>query len=266
MQAVDLDRHMRSVGHWVDWSTTVDTFKFGDPNAEVKGIAVAWMSLQRSLEEASAAGCNLFVTHEPTFYAHRDDDPTVFEHEHARRKRGFLERTGMVVYRCHDVWDRMPEIGIVDSWATGPRARRPPGRGGAILRGTTSGSRLAVSALAEHVARRVRPLGQGCVQVVGDPEKLVSRIAVGTGAITNVVQMAGLGGDALIVTDDGIRFWQGGSWAVDAGIPLIVVNHATAEEWGMRSLARYLAEQFPRVPVRHLPQGCMYSVLPGGQT
>jgi len=261
VQAADLDRHMRSVGHWVDWSTTVDTFKFGDPNSEVKGIAVAWMSLQRSLEEASAAGCDLFVTHEPTFYAHRDDDPTVFEHEHARRKRAFLERTGMVVYRCHDVWDRMPDVGIVDSW------RRGLELGGRLVAtapfyAVLEREPLALSALAEHVARRVRPLGQESVQVVGDPEKLVSRIAVGTGAITNVVQMTGLGADALIVTDDGIRFWQGGSWAIDAGIPLIVVNHATAEEWGMQSLARYLAEQFPQVPVRHLPQGCMYRTAP----
>jgi hypothetical protein len=63
------------------------------------------------------------------------------------------------------------------------------------------------------------------------------------------------------VTDDGIRFWQSGSWAMDAGLPLIVVNHATAEEWGMHSLAHYLSEQFPEVPVRFLPQGCMYRTV-----
>ena len=25
----------------------------------------------------------------------------------------------MAVYRCHDVWDVIPEIGVIDSWASG---------------------------------------------------------------------------------------------------------------------------------------------------
>ncbi|HEU5317548.1 MAG TPA: hypothetical protein VFX49_15655 [Chloroflexota bacterium] len=33
---------------------------------------------------------------------------------------------------------------------------------------------------------------------------------------------------------------------------------ATAEEWGMRSLAAYLRTHFPDVPVHHLPQGCQH--------
>ena len=63
--------------------------------------------------------------------------------------------------------------------------------------------------------------------------------------------------DALLVTDDGIRFWADGSWAIDRDLPLLVVNHASAEEWGMRSLATYLAAHFPGLPIHHLPQGCL---------
>ncbi len=257
MLASDLEAHMRKVGTWVDWEKTVDTFKAGDPNAEVKGIAVGWMSLQWALEKAHAAGCNLVVTHEPTFYDHWDRDPSVFEHEHARRKRAFLAETGMVVYRCHDVWDAMPEVGIPDSWGKGLDL------GGRVVNSAKfyrvyEREPLTVEALAGHVLQRVRPLGQEHVDVVGDPAKVVSRVAIGTGAITDVVQMVGLGADALIVTDDGIRYWKGGSWALDAGLPLLVVNHATAEEWGMQSLTRYLREQFPEVPIRHIPEGCMY--------
>jgi len=64
--------------------------------------------------------------------------------------------------------------------------------------------------------------------------------------------------DALLVTEDGIRFWADGSWAIDRDLPLLVVNHATAEEWGMVSLTAYLRQQFPGVPVHHFPQGCQY--------
>ncbi|HEU5317547.1 MAG TPA: hypothetical protein VFX49_15650 [Chloroflexota bacterium] len=41
MRPRDLDAHTRRLGTWVSWDTTVDTFKAGDPDAELRGIAVA---------------------------------------------------------------------------------------------------------------------------------------------------------------------------------------------------------------------------------
>ena len=52
---------------------TVDTFKAGNPDAEVKGIAVTMMATLDVLERAAAAGQNLIITHEPTFYNHLDN-------------------------------------------------------------------------------------------------------------------------------------------------------------------------------------------------
>ena len=53
----------------------------------VKGIAVGWMSYFDSLRRAVALGCNLFVTHEPTYYDHLDADRSVFEFDIARAKK-----------------------------------------------------------------------------------------------------------------------------------------------------------------------------------
>ncbi len=45
MKARDLQSYLQSLnGGWVDPQKTVDTFKSGDPGAEVTGIAVGWMS------------------------------------------------------------------------------------------------------------------------------------------------------------------------------------------------------------------------------
>src|SRR5919201_1310197 len=104
----DIDRHMRSLGTWVRWDQTVDTFKAGDPDTPVRGIAVAWQSQWPTLKAAHAAGCNLFITHEPTFYVHRDDDPGPYQDALLDAKRAWLQQTGMVIYRCHDVWDVVP--------------------------------------------------------------------------------------------------------------------------------------------------------------
>lgn len=52
----------------VEWQKdTVDTFKAGDPDTAVTGIAVTMMATMDVLERASAKGLNFVITHEPTF-------------------------------------------------------------------------------------------------------------------------------------------------------------------------------------------------------
>jgi putative NIF3 family GTP cyclohydrolase 1 type 2 len=265
VKAIELDRHMRQVGTWVDWANTVDTFKAGDPQAEVRGIAVAWQSQWPTLKAAWQAGCNLFVTHEPTFYVHRDDDPGLFADAQLEAKRAWLQETGMVIYRCHDVWDVVPQFGIRDSWARGLGLEGPPlAEDDRRYYGLYRVPPVSVGELARQIASRTAAIGQDQVQVVGNTERTVEFLAVGTGAACRVPHMAqlrtpqGRAPDALLVTEDGIRFWADGSWAIDRDLPLLVVNHATAEEWGMVSLTAYLRQQFPGVPVHHFPQGCQY--------
>ena len=83
MQAKDLQRYLRSLnGGWMDLDNTVDTFKAGDPEAEISGIAVAWMSTSEALQKAIDLGCNVFITHEPTYYNHHDaPDSPIFKLE-----------------------------------------------------------------------------------------------------------------------------------------------------------------------------------------
>ena len=82
-------------------------------------------------------------------------------------------------------------------------------------------------------------------------------IAVGTGAITRFRQMASLGADVLLLTDDGTRLWESAVWLRDTGVSALLVNHATAEEPGMRNLAAWLGREFG-LGVRFIPQGCLY--------
>lgn len=259
MKAIDLDRHMRAVGEWVDWEHTCDGFKSGSPETEVRRIAVAWQSTFPALREAHESGCNLFITHEPTFYTHMDDDADVFRYDHARRKKEFLEETGMAIYRCHDVWDAMPGIGIVDSWARGLGFEgEPVARDRFHVAHSVEGT---VRDVAERLREKVKAIGQERVLVIGDLDQPVSRIALGTGAITQLYVMADLGADIVVGTDDGMNLWSAGEWCLDRGLPLIIVNHCTAEEWGMMNLAHYVAGSFPQVLVKHIPQGCTYRLI-----
>jgi len=57
----------------VEWQKdTVDTFKAGNPDTPVTGVAVTMMATMDVLQRASAKGLNFIITHEPTFYAHLD--------------------------------------------------------------------------------------------------------------------------------------------------------------------------------------------------
>ncbi len=100
--------------------------------------------------------------------------------------------------------------------------------------------------------------------MVGHPETPVSRVAIGTGAITQLfvyVREFGVSSehpvDLAICTDDGFTYWQHGAYALDVGLPVIIVNHATSEEPGMMQLAEHLKKRFPEVPVHFIPRGCL---------
>lgn len=81
---------------------TVDTFKAGNPDTPVTGIAVTMMATMDVLERAAANGQNLVITHEPTFYNHLDQPDGMDESDAVwKEKRAFLEKHGMVVWRFH---------------------------------------------------------------------------------------------------------------------------------------------------------------------
>jgi len=259
VKAIELHNHMREVGKWVDWNNTVDRFIIGDPETEVKGIAVGWQSRTAALKEAIKRGCNMFVTHEPTFYRHREDSDRIFDDPQAAAKRKFINDNGLVILRCHDVWDQMPKVGIVDSWSA------HLGLGKQVASGQFTSVHASpaktLGELAEHVATATSYLGQPFVETVGDPKAKVTKVAVGCGAIVRIRDMVELGADAIIATDDGTRYWYSAAWALETRTPMIVVNHATAEEPGLRNLAGYIRDKFPGVKTEFVQQGCMYRVL-----
>ena len=249
-------------GGWVQWDKTVDTFKAGSPETVVKGIAVAWMPYNHALRRALELGCNLFVTHEPTYYNHRDNDEAIFRFPPVKAKREFIEKNELVILRCHDVWDQYPEIGIPTGWGQLLDLGKPIDGAGYYYvydgQGRTSGS------LARQIAARTADFAQPGVQLIGPGDKPVRRIALGTGAITPMFHfIEKLAADMAICVDDDFTYWRDGAYAIDAGFPVAVVNHPVAEEYSMRLLALHLTKKYPQLPVHHIPETCMYRLVTG---
>jgi len=256
--ARDIDRHLRALASWLDSAKTVDTFKSGNPDRPVKTVCVSWMSTLRALEKARDIGCDLFITHEPTFYSHTDDDPSFDSDRAAVEKRKLLQESGMVVYRCHDVWDRVPEVGILDSWAKElgfvgkPVAQK-------TFYAVYEVPEVTVGELARNMASKLQPYGQEAVQVVGDPKAQVRRIAIGTGAITNAKEMFSMGADAAVITE--VTYWRDVRWAQDMGFPLLIVEHSVSECPGLENLAAYLKKKFPGLRVEYIQEGCPFRLV-----
>ena len=199
MKARDLNAYLRA--RIAVEEPSVDRITFGDPETVVRRIGTAWMPYWKTCRAAVAAGVNVLVVHEPAFYTHWDldekDGRDFYSAPEAGRKafekardekRAWLEANGLVLIRCHDVLDRLPEIGIPHAFGRllGLEAKD-------LLRSKRFYDVLAVepapaAAVAGRLAERLRAVGQPGVAFYGDPERVVRSIGVGTGCICDPLE------------------------------------------------------------------------------
>ena len=258
----DIQKH---VG--VEWDTnTVDTFKAGNPDAKVTGIAVTMMATMDVLERASAKGLNFVITHEPTFYAHLDTPEGLPESDPVwTEKREFIEKHGMVVWRFHDHWHKRKPDGIEAGMVRAlgwEKYQRPDNEHRFVMPETT------VNELAEQVARK---LESPVVRYVGEPEMRVSKIALSPGAEgfeseTHNLEREDV--EALLVGET--VEWETVEYVADAVTQgrrkaLIVIGHIPSEQAGMEDCTRWLKGFVKGVPVEFVPAKQPFSIVALGQ-
>lgn len=233
---------------------TVDTFKAGNPDTPVTGIAVTMMATMDVLQRAAAKGQNLVITHEPTFYNHLDVPDGMAESDPVwKEKREFIEKHGMVVWRFHDHWHRMKPDGILAGmvhalgWEKYQQEENPY---------LFTMPEKTLEALAFDVAKK---LGSPVVRVVGEPAMKVTRIAFSPGSAgfareTHALEMDKV--EALLVGET--REWETVEYAADAVSEgkrkaLIVIGHIPSEQAGMEECARWMKNFVKDVPIEFVP-------------
>jgi len=233
---------------------TVDTFKAGNPDTSVTGIAVTMMATLDVLQRAAANGQNFVITHEPTFYNHLDVPDGMNEADPVwKEKREFIEKHEMVVWRFHDHWHRRKPDGILAGmvhamgWEKYQQEENPylfnmPER--------------TLEALAAELAKK---LGSPVLRVVGEPGMKVTRIAFSPGSAgfvreTHALEMDNV--EVLLVGET--REWETVEYAADAVTEgkrkaLIVIGHVPSEQAGMEECARWLKTFVKNVPIEFVP-------------
>ncbi len=237
----------------VSWTgDTVDTFKAGDPNTPVTGIATAMMATFDVLKKAAAENTNFIITHEPTFYSHLDKTET-FEAANDpvwREKEKFIAEHHLVVWRFHDHWHMMKPDGILRGVAdalqwegyetvTDPHLFVLP--------------RTTVRDLAKSIQQRI---GIKTVRVVGDPDLEVTQIALLPGAAGPQRHLPVLRRDdveAMVIGE--VPEWETIEYVSDAAAEgrhkaLILMGHVESEQPGMAYCAAWLKTFIQDIPVR----------------
>jgi putative NIF3 family GTP cyclohydrolase 1 type 2 len=239
-----------------EWNEkTVDTFKAGDPDTPVTGIATTFTATLDVLRRAAASGKNLIITHEPTFYQHTEDTREIEADKVLEAKRAFLKDHGLVVWRFHDHWHRHQPDGINQGMVEkfGWQAFRRPGDEVVFRLPETSVRRLAETLRDTFKTDTIR--------VVGDPDLKVSGVGFSAGAPPALAHLRLLQRDDVEVLVAGeAREWETVEYVRDAAAAgkhkaLVLLGHAVSEETGMEYCARWLKGFITEVPVEFIPAG-----------
>lgn len=234
---------------------TVDTVKAGDPATPVTGIATTFLDTMDVLREAARRGDNLVITHEPTFYNHRDDTAFFKDDPVYREKLAFIESHHMVVFRLHDEIHAVApdhiEIGLISAlgWQSYVHPNDPF---------SVTLPPMKLSALVDQLRDK---LGARTMRVIGDPNLGISHIALRPGAAGMQEQVKTLRRDDVEVLIAGESSeWETVEYARDAVAQgrhkaLILLGHEVSEEPGMEQCAKDLREVFPGVRVDHIVAG-----------
>ncbi len=247
-----LDRIKSNVGR--PWMTpTVDNVIAGTIDTPVRGIATTMMATLDVLQRAVAAGRNMVITHESTYFSHQDKTDDLTNDATYQFKRDFCKRHELVVFHFHDHWHRRKPDGIAVGMA------REVGWDKNLVAGTEREFAFqdrTVLQLARELQSRLRVR---TLRVLGDPVMPVKRALASWGFVSLVPGLPYIARDdvdALVVGET--REWELVEYVQDQIASgkrkaLIVIGHVPSEQAGMKYCADWLTSFISEVPIDFIP-------------
>lgn len=233
---------------------TVDGIIVGSPDTPVHGIATTMMATLDVMQRAAAAGKNMVITHEPTFYSHQDTVDELKDDETYKYKLEFIHKNNMVSFHFHDHWHGHKPDGIAVGmyrelgWEKYVDKENP--RLFAFPNSTTL----------QHLAKELKSkLKIRTMRVLGDPHLPIRHAIASWGYVSQfpgIPLLARPDIDVLIVGET--REWEVVEYAQDMissgkKKALILLGHVVSEQSGMKYCAEWLRSFIPEVPVEFVP-------------
>jgi Duf34/NIF3 (NGG1p interacting factor 3) len=229
-----------------------DTFKMGDPNTPVQGVAACFMSTFDVIKRAQAKGLNFVITHEPTMWTDADLLPGVEHDPLFKLKLEFVNDHKMIVWRTHDSLHRMrPEPMITaENKKLGWDKFTVPGD-------AKTYEFSPAMPLREVVEEYVKKVPTNSVRVIGDPSlEVASATQCGHGCVQNIVGLEKY--DATLSIE--AREWETAEYGRDlvatgAKKAMIICSHESGEENMMQWYTGWFQQQFPGIRIEFVPTG-----------
>ena len=242
-----------------EWSTeTVDTFKTGNPDDVITGVAVCMFADMSTLRKAVANKCNLIVVHEPTFYNHLDKTDGLVEDPIYVRKKEYIQKHGLIIFRFHDHWHKtVPDgiyMGMIDKlgWKSNQ----------------TDSSMLffkfdeqTVGGFAQKLQEKLKG---SQLRIVGDPLMRFTNVALAVGAPGSQTHINLLTSEftELLVAGEASE-WETYEYVLDASMlgmkkAAIFTGHIASEESGMEYCATWMKTFIKDIPVIYLENGSSF--------
>jgi putative NIF3 family GTP cyclohydrolase 1 type 2 len=247
-----IERIKANIG--IPWrEQTVDKIIVGNPDTPIKGIATTMMATLEVIERAAAAGKNMVITHESTFYSHQDtidqlkDDPTY------QYKLDFCRKHDVVSFHFHDHWHGHRPDGIATGMARELGWEKDADPNNIRLFAFPSPTPLARLAKEIQTRLKIRTM-----RVVGDPRLPVRHALASWGYVSQFPGISLLARPDIDVFIAGeTREWELVEYAQDAirsgkRKGLIILGHVVSEQAGMKYCAEWLRAFIPEVPIEFI--------------
>jgi putative NIF3 family GTP cyclohydrolase 1 type 2 len=239
----------------VPWrETSIDGFKTGGADALVTGIATTVAATADVLKRAAAAGRNLVITQEPTFYTASEDGGNRAGDAVYLAKKALVDERHLVVWRFTEHWNaRKPNESVTAlANALGWSAYRQPD-GDAIYRVPD----LRLDALIEHVRTKLHL--RGGLRWIGRPDMTVRTVVLSPGPTDLASTVARMPrADVLIAGEP--REWEVVPYVLDAGAQkaIVSVGRIVSLEPGASACAAWIRAFVPEIGVEAFAVGDPY--------
>lgn len=241
---------------------SVDVFKAGDPKRESTGVVTTFIATAAVIRRAAELGANLIITHEPTFFDHREQTSWLGDDPVLAAKRRLIDEHGICIWRFHDYWHlHRPDgimTGVLGALGWEQYLDAEDGRMVHLPEGTT------LAGAARHIGER---LGDDALRIVGPADQPCRNLRLQIGAPGGQTQVMALQDPEVdtVLCGETVE-WQTCEYARDALAlgqtkGLIVVGHQPSEEAGMAYLVEWLGERVPELAITHVPAGNPYSQI-----
>ena len=235
---------------------TCDQLIEGHWEHQITGVVTTFMATVDVILRTATIGCNLIITHEPTYFNHMDHTDWLKSDPVYQKKRSLIDDNKISIWRYHDhmhsgnedliykgLLKKLGWENYLDTELPQPHCYSIP---------TTS--------VVELVDFLKRKLGMKVIRIVGNPEMKCSRVGilVGGGSL-------GLGQEEMpaklmydqqldVMICGEITEWTLSAYVRDAAAlgfskTMIIVGHERSEELGMKHLANRLQPLLGEIPV-----------------